>query len=101
MSHRETHRVRTSHYDRIDQEASSRIMTREWRTATPRRDASPASTAVGEPRAIVSVRLRREAVVPGALAVACTEHDAEPGAYCYRAARGVCSARLDRRRVDA
>lgn len=41
--------------------------------------------------------LARDAVVPAALAVACREHDAESGAYCYRAARGVCSARIDRR----
>lgn len=101
MSHRETHRVRTSHYDRIDQEASTRIMTREWRTATPRRAAPAVVSAPGEHPAIVRARLARDAVVPGALAVSCAEHDAEPGAYCYPGARGVCGARLDRRRVDA
>lgn len=97
MSHRETHRVRTSQYDRIDQEAATRIMTREWRDATPRRDAPNIVPHDGESPAVVLDRLARDAVVPDALSVRCAEHDAEPGAYCFRGAHGVCRTRLDLR----
>lgn len=113
MSHRETHRVRTTQHDRIDPEAASRVMTREWRSATPRRaapdddrtaramttgrDAHPDASEPGESPARVHARLARHAVMPGALALACSAHDAAPGAYCYSGARGVCGDRLDRR----
>lgn len=97
MSHRDTHRVRTSHYDRIDQEAATRIMTREWRSATPRRETPAVVQYDGEPPALVHDRLARDAVVPDALTVRCVEHDAEPGAYCFRGAHGVCGTRLDLR----
>ncbi len=42
-------------------------------------------------------QLARDAVIPDALAIACTAHDAEPGVYCYRGAHGVCGTRLDLR----
>lgn len=118
MSHRtaDAERVRHAHASRLDAETADRVMNREWRSATPRRaapdddrtaraltperDASPAAEP-GESPARVLDRLTREAVMPDALAVACSEHDAEPGAYCYRGARGVCRDRLDRRPRDA
>jgi hypothetical protein len=57
------------------------------------RDDSPDSGAV----ALLTAALARDAVVPDALVVACAEHEAEPGVYCYRGARGVCAERLDGR----
>lgn len=119
MSHRDTHRIRTTQHDRIDQEASSRIMTREWRSAIRRRDApaddrtgralaefNPASRGLNDrdaemSPALIHARIARDAVIPGALALACVDHDAAPGEYCFGAARGVCGARVHGRRRDA
>lgn len=44
--------------------------------------------------------LAHAAVVPNAVAVACPEHGAEPGQWCYRGARGVCADRIERRPRD-
>lgn len=56
-------------------------------------DRTPDAAAVAR----LASELARGAVMPDALAVACTEHDAEPGVYCFRGARGVCGSRLDLR----
>lgn len=98
---REVHRVRTSHYDRIDQEASTRIMTREWRTATPRQDAPAVVQEGGETPAVVHARLARDAVVPDALALSCRAHHAEPSVPCWRSMRAVCPDRIARSRQHA
>ncbi|WP_314855289.1 hypothetical protein, partial [uncultured Microbacterium sp.] len=69
---------------------------REFRTVAPR-EAEPWErplTADAAAVARLSRDLARDAVMPGALGVACSEHDAEAGAYCYRGARGVCAARI-------
>lgn len=63
----------------------------------PYHDRTPDSAAVAR----LASELARDAVMPDALAVACAEHDAEPGAYCFLGARGVCRARLSRRTRDA
>lgn len=119
MSHRDTHRVRTTQHDRIDPEAADRVMMREWRSAIRRRDApaddrtaraltpvSPANRGPSDrdadmPPALVHARIARDAVVPGALALACLDHHSAPGEYCFRTARGVCGARLHGGRRDA
>lgn len=93
MSHRETHRVRTGHYERIDQEAASRIMTREWRGAIPRREMPAPVQENGETPDAVEARLAREALVPGALAVVCPVCGAAVASYCTTGILGVC---LDR-----
>lgn len=118
MSHRtaDAERVRRAHASRLDPETADRVMNREWRSATPRRGvpeddrtaralmpehaASPDASEPSESPAHVLDRLAHDAVMPDALAVACAEHDAAPGVYCYRGARGVCRDRLDRRHRD-
>lgn len=105
MSHRTTdddrERVRRGHSARIDSETADRVMSREFRTVAPRERETEAwdRHPIAEPAAVANLTrdLARVAVLPDALAVPCAEHDAEPGAYCYRGARGVCAARLDGR----
>ena len=107
MSHRDTHRIRTTQHDRIDPEAADRVMSREWRSAIRRRDA-PADDRTARALdtrhdsdreadmspALVHARIARDAVVPGALAVPCLDHRAAPGEPCFTTARGVCGPRL-------
>lgn len=66
----------------------------------PEHEARPATSEPGESPAHVLDRLAHDAVMPDALAVACADHTAAPGVYCYLGARGVCRDRLDRRRRD-
>lgn len=98
-------RTRRAHADRLDPETADRVMNREYRTVTPRqRDAYVWDRhPVAEPAAVerLAGELARDAVMPDALAVACAEHDAVPGVYCYRGARGICAARLERRQRHA
>lgn len=56
-------------------------------------DPTPDAAAVAR----LTSELSRSAVMPAALAISCAEHDAAPGAYCFRGARAVCGDRLDRR----
>lgn len=42
------------------------------------------------PPELVRLRVRRTALVPSTLTIACDEHAAEVGAYCYPHAHGVC-----------
>lgn len=93
MSHRETYRVRTSQYDRLDQEAATRVMSREWRGVIPRREVPGDVQEHGETPAVVQARLVRDAVMPGALAVTCPACGTEPGAYCTTGILSVCHDR--------
>lgn len=104
MSHRtaDPERVRRAHASRIDAETADRVMSREYRTVAPRERGADAREPETTPSPAAVARLAhdlaRDAVTPGALALACTDHDAEPGAYCYRGARGVCADRIERSR---
>jgi len=111
MSHRETHRVRTSQHDRIDPEASSRVMSREWRSAIPRRAvpeddrvartlAAPPRDAreeVADERSADAIRreLERSRIIPVALTLACAH--APVGKRCY--VNGICGERAARATV--
>lgn len=49
------------------------------------------------PPALVHARLRRTALVPAIITIACEKHGAEVGAYCYRlgdTGGGVCADRI-------
>lgn len=95
-------RVRRAHAPTLDGETADRVMNREYRTVEPReRDAEAWNRhPEADPAAVAHLAgvIARDAVMPDALAVRCDEHGAEPGVYCYRGARGVCSARLGGRR---
>lgn len=94
----DAHRIRSAHHDSLDPEAADRVMNREYRTSVRRdrevRDRPP----VADPEAVTALglALARAAVVPRALAVSCSEHDAAPGAYCARGIRYVCPNRVRR-----
>jgi hypothetical protein len=95
------HRIRSAHHDRLDPEAANRVMDREFRAPTPQpHDGHAANRCVeADPGAVavVAAAIARDAVVPDALAVACHEHDAKSGTYCFAGVRGVCADRIARR----
>jgi len=101
MSHRTDtapERVRRAHAARLDPEIADRVMSREYRTVEPReRDAYVWDRhPEADPAAVARLadELARDAVTPGALGVACAEHDAEPGVPCWPSMRAVCGARV-------
>lgn len=55
--------------------------------ADPRNHVEPTPEAIRE-------RVKRTALVPAIITVPCADHDAAPGEFCYRGARGVCAARI-------
>jgi hypothetical protein len=69
----------------------------------PRSNGAP--TSQREPQPLTDAERRADAAraerarklsrerIDGALAVACDEHQTEPGGYCFPAARGLCQAR--------
>jgi hypothetical protein len=102
MSHRtaaDPERVRRAHAANLDPEAADRVMSREFRTVAPRDRDVWDRHPVTDPDAVARLArdIARDAVIPDALAVSCAEHDAAPGVYCWRGARGVCAARLEGR----
>lgn len=71
-------------------ERDARIARRERfeaAAADPRNQVEPTPELIRD-------RVRRTALVPAIISVPCAEHDAQPGEYCYRTARGVCAARI-------
>lgn len=92
----DTHRIRSAHHDALDPEAADRVMQREFRTAVRRDRGDTARLPEADPADVAALAsaLTRDAVVPGALAVPCGEHDAAPGHYCGRGLRYVCMARV-------
>jgi hypothetical protein len=77
--------------------AEGRYLGDPSRSTAASRLGRESATADPAESAALAARLARESVTGAALAIPCREHDAAPGAYCYRGARGVCSARLERR----
>jgi hypothetical protein len=106
VSHRtaaDAERVRRAHAPNLDPEVADRVMSREFRTDAPRDRDVWDRQPVADPAAVarLSRDIARDAVIPAALAVACGEHEAAPGVYCYRGVRGVCAARIDGRNRHA
>ncbi|UJP10631.1 hypothetical protein L2X99_02860 [Microbacterium sp. KUDC0406] len=103
MTHRidDSHRIRSAQHGGLDPETADRVMDREFRTRESRRDDRDVwdDHPVADPAvvALVASQIARDAVMPGTLAIACTVHDAQPGAYCFRGAHGVCGDRITRR----
>jgi hypothetical protein len=60
------------------------------RAADLRNSVEPTSEAIQR-------RIRTTAMVPSALTIACEEHQAGAGAFCFTAARGVCAERIKAR----
>ncbi len=94
----DNHRIRSAHHDRLDPETADRVMSREFRTVEPRDRAEQDRHPVADPSDVANLtrHLARVAVVPRALAVACPEHEVEPGQFCTRGIRYVCPSRLGR-----